>query len=164
MRHDSALRILRLAARALALVSITVSVLPAAAEPIVWNQRAVSAIAARLAKTVMDVHCEVKKDPSAPLGSPTRRAQYQAREDLKLLVTVARRLSSQLAAGEDRDATLPTYTRLQTIRRDAEEAGRRAHILAPGDLERVASAQQMLEELAPYYEDEPAGPASAPAP
>jgi hypothetical protein len=148
-------------AGAAALCSILVFAVPAVAETIVWNQRAVTAIAAKLAKSVMDVHCEVKKDPSAQLGSPTRRAQYQAREDLKLLVNVSKRLAAQLAAGEDRDATLPTFTRLQMIRRDAEETGRKAHILAP-DLEKVASAQALLDQLAPYYEDgPPAGASSA---
>jgi hypothetical protein len=148
-------------AGAAALCSILLFAFAALAEPVSWNQQAVTAIAAELEKTVMDVHCEVKKDPSARLGSPTRRAQYQAREDLKLLVSVSRRLASQLAAGEDKEATLPIYARLRMIQRDAEEAGRKAHILAP-DLEKVASARSLLDQLGPYYEDGP--PAAPPSP
>lgn len=153
----------RPAAGAAALLSILVFASLALAEPVAWNQQVVTAIAAKLAKSVMDVHCEVKKDPSARLGDPTRRAQFQAREDLKLLVNVSRRLASQLAAGEDKDATLPTYTRLQMIRRDAEETGRKAHIVAP-DLEKVSSAQALLDQLAPFYEDGPPAAASSATP
>lgn len=150
-------------AGAAALCSILVLAFAAVAEPVAWNQQAVTAIAANLAKSVMDVHCEVKKDPSAGLGSPTRRAQYQAREDLKFLVSVSRRLASQLAAGEDKDATLPTFSRLQMIRRDAEEAGRKAHI-PPPELEKVASARALLDQLAPYYEDDPPAASQPPTP
>jgi len=129
-----------------------------------WDQKEVTAVAAKLAKALKDLHLTVKQSPEAQLGSTQRRAQYQAREDLKLLVTVSQRLASQLQAGDDKDATLPTYKRLQLIRREAEEHGRKANIPAPS-LEKVVSARAQLDQLEPFYEDAaPADAAAAPAP
>ena len=88
-----------------------------------------------------------------------------------MLVSTSQRLTSQLKAGEDLDATLPTYRRLQMLRRDAERAGRMANIPAP-TLERVVSARALLDELTPFYGQaaaeeeaaEQAAPETAPAP
>jgi hypothetical protein len=81
-------------------------------------------------------------------------------------VSLSRRLASQLEAGEDMDATLPTYRRLQMIRRDAERDARRADIPAP-TLERIVNAQTLIDQLAAYFGSEPDATeleAEAPAP
>jgi hypothetical protein len=147
----------------LAGLAVLVSTLatPALAEPREWDQKAVTALAVQLEKSLKDLSVTVRKAPSEPLGSPKRRAQYQAREDLKFLVSVSKRLAAQLQAGDDRDATLPTYRRLQTIRRDTAESARKANIAAP-TLERVVSSRAILEQLEPYYE-ESGTPTNAPA-
>jgi len=120
----------------------------------------VTHIAVKLAQSMKDLHLTVKKSPDQPRGSPGRRAQYNARETLKLLVTVSQRLASQLKAGEDKDATLPTYDRMEMLRRDAEGAGRKARIPSP-TLDKVVGTRALLDQLAPYYED---APAAAPTP
>ena len=74
-----------------------------------------------------------------------------------------REMASQLKAGEDKDATLPTFKRLGSIRRDAEEDGRKANMQAPA-LEKVVSAQALMDQLAPYYEDAPAAAAPSRSP
>ena len=155
-------RISRLATFAGLALSLT-ALAPNALAETAWDQKAVTGIATQLATSVKDLNLTVKKIPNAQTGSPQRRAQYSARESLKLLVTVSQRLASQLKAGEDKDATLPTFKRLALIRRDAEEDGRKANMQAP-TLEKVVSAQALMDQLAPYYEDAPAAAAPSPSP
>jgi hypothetical protein len=155
-------RISRLATFAGLALSLT-ALAPNALAETAWDQKAVTGIATKVAKSVKDLHLTVKKNPDAQVGSPQRRAQYSARESVKLLVTVSQRLASQLQAGEDQDATLPTYKRLQLIRRDAEEDGRKGNIPAP-TLEKVVAMQALMDQLAPYYEDASAAAAPSPSP
>ncbi len=115
-----------------------------------WDQKAVTAIAVKLERALRDLSITVRRNPQATAGSPLRRVQFQARENLRLLVSSSQRLSSQLRAGEDLDATLPTFRRLQMLQRDAERSARRANILAP-TLDRIVSAQALIEELVPFY-------------
>lgn len=126
----------------------------ALAEPLAWDQKAVTKIAVTLADALRDLNHTVRHNPQQRLGSSQRRAQYRARESLRLLVSISRRLASQLQAGEDMDATLPTYRRLQMIRRDAERDARRADIPAP-TLERIVNAQALIDQLAAYFGSEP---------
>ena len=155
-------RISRLATFAGLALSLT-ALAPNALAETAWDQKAVTGIATKLATSVKDLNLTVKKNPDAQAGSPQRRAQYNARESVKLLVTISQRLASQLKAGEDQDATLPTYKRLQLIRRDAEEDGRKGNIPAP-TLEKVVAMQTLLDQLAPYYEDAPAAAAPSRSP
>ena len=115
-----------------------------------WDQKAVTAIAVKLDRTLRNLKFTVRRNPQATLGSPLRRAQFQARESLSLLVSASRRLSTQLQAGDDLDATLPTFRRLQMLRRDAERAGRRANMPA-ATLNQVVNAQALIEQLVPFY-------------
>jgi len=124
--------------------------------PAAWDQKAVAALATKLATALKDLHVTVKKNPDKPAGSPGRRAQYQAREDVKLLVGTSQRLASQLHSGEDLDATLPTWKRLQSTLRDAQENGKRGQIPAP-TLEKVVSVQALMDQIAPYYAEAMAG-------
>ncbi len=120
------------------------------AQAAAWDQKAVTAIATKLEAALRDLQITVRQNPQTQLGSSQRRAQFTARESLRLLVSTSQRLASQLRAGEDLDATLPTYRRLQMLRRDAERAARRADIQAP-TIERIASAQALIDQLMPFY-------------
>jgi len=154
----------RLAAVASLALGVFVVASSALAQTKAWDQKAVTAIATKLAATLHDLRVNVRRNPQMTKGSPARQAQFTARESLRLLVITSQRLSSQLQAGEDRDATLPTYRRLQMLRRDAEQDARRANIPAP-TLDKIASAQTLLDQLAPYFEETPAAaPAAQPAP
>jgi len=115
-----------------------------------WDQKAVTAIAVKLERSLRDLRVTVRRNPQATKGSPLRRAQFQARESLQLLVRSSQRLSSQLREGEDLDATLPTYRRLQMLRRDAERFGRRANIPTP-TVEQIVAAQALIDQLTPFY-------------
>jgi hypothetical protein len=153
-------------------LSLFVFASSAFAQPAAWDQKAVTAIAVKLEQSLRDLDRAVRRNPTAQVGSPLRRAQFQARESLRLLMITSRRLATQLRAGEDLDATLPTFRRLKMLRRDAERAGRRANIPGP-TLERIVSAQALIDQLMPFYgqaeaEEEAAeqaapGPEAAPA-
>lgn len=144
------------------LVSLLAVAAPGALAETAWDQKAVTDLATKMAKSVKDLNLTVKKNPEAQAGSPQRRAQFNARESLRLMVNVSQRLASQLQAGEDKDATLGTFKRFQSLRRDAEDEGRKGNIPAP-TLEKLVSAQALMDQLAPYYEDAPAAAAPAPA-
>ncbi|CAG1004526.1 hypothetical protein MYXO_03293 [Myxococcaceae bacterium] len=143
-------RVFRLATAAGFAISLVLLAGAARAQTTPWDQKAVTAIAVKLEKALGDLNVTVRRQPQATVGTPQRRAQFQARESLRLLVNTSQRLTSQLEAGEDLDATLPTYRRLQMLRRDAERAGRRGQIPAP-TLERVVSVRGLLDELSPFY-------------
>jgi hypothetical protein len=115
-----------------------------------WDQKAVTTIAMKLERALRDLRFSVRRNPEATKGSHVRRAQFQARETLRLLVSASQRLSSQLQAGEDLDATLPTFRRLQMLRRDAERFGRRAN-MPTATLDQVVNAQALSDQLAAFY-------------
>lgn len=159
-------RVLRLATAAGFALSLAGVGSTAHAQATPWDQKAVTAIAVKLEQALRDLNVSVRQSPDAMAGSPQRRAQFQAREAVRQLVTTSQRLASQLNAGEDLDATLPTFRRLEMLRRDAERAGRRANIPAP-TLERVVSARALLDQLTPFYgqavaEEEAAEKAASP--
>lgn len=138
------------------------------AEAVAWDQKEVTRLAVELAKELRGLHVAVRRNPRVPPTTLQRRVLYQAREDVRFLVNVSQRLASQLQAGEDKDATLPTFRRLQMFRRDAEQSARSLDIQKP-ILERVENARALVDQLAPFYEDAPGAtrteaPAPAPAP
>jgi hypothetical protein len=157
----------RLAAIASLALGVFVVASSALAQTKAWDQKSVTAIAQKLASSLHDLRVNVRRNPQMTKGSPARQAQFTARESLRLLVITSQRLASQLQAGEDRDATLPTYRRLQMLRRDTEQDGRRANIPA-ATLDKIASAQALLDQLAPYFEEASAAatpePKAPPAP
>ncbi len=125
---------------------------PAFAEAAKWDQGRVTQLARQLAAATKDLRIEVQKNPDQPPG-PSRRAQYQAREDLRLLQYTTQQLASSLAKGEDRDATAPIFQRIQTLRRDAAENGRKG-MIPEATLAKIEKARELLDQVAPYYAEE----------
>jgi len=159
---------LGLARGAMVALSLCLVARGAFAEAVAWDQKEVTRLAVELAKELRGLHVAVRRNPRVPPTTLQRRVQYQAREDVRFLVNVSQRLASQLQAGEDKDATLPTFRRLQMFRRDAEQSARSLDIQKP-ILERVENARALVDQLAPFYEDAPGAtrteaPAPAPAP
>jgi len=159
---------LGLARGAMVALSLCLVARGAFAEAVAWDQKEVTRLAVELAKELRGLHVAVRRNPRVPPTTLQRRVLYQAREDVRFLVNVSQRLASQLQAGEDKDATLPTFRRLQMFRRDAEQSARSLDIQKP-ILERVENARALVDQLAPFYEDAPGAtrteaPAPAPAP
>lgn len=123
----------------------------AGAEVATWSQERVAALAGELYDDVKDLKLTVQKSPDQPIGG-ARRAQYEARDQLRVLQSLARHLKADLEDGAGRDETITTFGRIQTVRRDLEEVGRKANIL-DATLEKVMAVQDVLRRLAPYYEE-----------
>jgi hypothetical protein len=119
--------------------------------PAKWDQARVTDIALKLRDATKDLYVEALKSPDKPVGS-SRRAQYSAREDLRQINNMARRLASQLKAGKGRDETHGIYERLQMKRRDAEEEGRKIDI-GQSVLEKIGPVNDLLRQLSPYYDE-----------
>jgi len=149
MRHER----IRSAVACVGLVAgLALAASPALAEAAKWDQQRVTRLATQLAAAVKDLRVEVERNPDQPPGL-ARRAQYQAREDLRLLQYTTRQLASSLAKGEDRDATAPIFQRVETLRRDAEENGRKG-MIPEATLNKIAKAQDLLLQISPYYKEE----------
>jgi glutamine synthetase type III len=114
-----------------------------------WDQESVTKIADKLVVALKDLRVSVK-DADSLADTGARASKYRVRQDLRLLASAAKSLASGLRAGEGREATLPAYRRMQTLRRDVAENGKRGIILAD-TLAKVEAVRGLLEELAPYY-------------
>ena len=120
-----------------------------------WNQERVTALAKELRDDVKELKITVRKNPDAPIGG-ARRAQYEARDQLRVVQGLAGHLHNDLEDGAGRAETITTYKRIQTARRDLEELGRKA-ALRENTLEKVMAVQDVLRRLAPYYEEQTEG-------
>ena len=147
MRRVKRIGLAMAAAAALGLASTSAS-----AESATWDQEKVTAIAQELAIAVKDLRGIVRQNPDQ-IGAPQRRAQYAAREDLRLLQNTAQHLAQALEVGEGREETFPVYRRLQALRRDAEEDGRKA-MIQTSTMEKIAVAEEILARLGPYYAEQ----------
>ena len=124
----------------------------AKAEPAKWDQKRVTSIAEQLAAAVSQLYDNVMKIP-ANANTPQRKVRFQALDDLRTLKQVSGSLARNLKAGKSREETYPTYQRIQTIRRDLEEHGRKADVKMD-TLNSYAKVADLNRQLAPYYEEE----------
>ena len=135
----------------------------ASAQPAKWDQKRVTSIAQQLAVAVGQLYDNIVKLPSNA-NTPQRKVRFQALDDLRTLKQVSGSLARNLKAGKSREETYPTYQRIQTIRRDLEEHGRKADVKLD-TLNSFAKVADLNRQLGPYYEEEAkeAGGASAPS-
>ncbi len=82
-------------------------------------------------------------------------AMYQAKDTMEMLDRAADGLAEALKQGKGHDETLPRFKRIDTLRRDAEEDGRRADI-PESVFERIFEVGGAMIKLYPYYIDQPA--------
>jgi hypothetical protein len=140
----------------------------ARAESAKWDQKRVTSIAQQLAVAVGQLYDNVIKLPASP-NTPQRKVRYQAIDDLRTLKQVTGSFARNLQAGKDREETYPTYRRIQTIRRDLEEHGRKADVKLD-TLNAYAKVADLNRRLGPYYEEEAkevegaSAPSETPAP
>jgi hypothetical protein len=134
----------------------------AKAEAAKWDQKRVTSIAQQLAAAVGQLYDIVSKQP-ASANTPQRKVRYQALDDLRTLKQVSGSFARNLKDGKGREETYPTYQRIQTIRRDLEEHGRRADVKLD-TLNSYAKVADLNRQLGPYYEEEAKEVEGAPAP
>ncbi len=116
-----------------------------------WDQARVTKYATELAVATDDLRQALE---GVGIQNATQaNAYYQVRETVKNLDTAAEGLASALQSGDGYEKTLPRYKRLQSLRRDAADQGRRADI-PEAVFEKVFSVGNALFLLTPYYEEE----------
>jgi hypothetical protein len=116
-----------------------------------WDQAKVTDLAKQVAQATVELRAIVEKNPDKPPGA-ARKAQYSAREDLRLLVSATKRLAKRLAAGAGRDETEGLYQRAANLRSDAEAEARRADMLANTKTQ-AEKTLALLDQLGAYYRD-----------
>jgi hypothetical protein len=133
---------------------------PAYAQTQAWNQEVATSLAGELEKAVSGLRDVVRGSPN--LQNPgSRRKMYEIMDNLRLIEQSATSLHASLKGGAGMEETLPTYKRLQQIRRDTEVLAQRVDITAVTQ-PKLDEARGVLEKLEPYYPTEPDAPGAKP--
>jgi len=118
-------------------------------EPVKWDQARVTQYAVDLHKRIGEAVDALRKSPMK--DQPTQRTVwYDLREDLRLLDNTTEHLASELQKGAGLEETERTFERIESLRRDAEEVGRRSMIEAPV-MDALVSAGAVHNQMKPYY-------------
>jgi hypothetical protein len=121
-----------------------------AAELATWDQARVSAIAQKLAKATEKLYATFYKQPLPGMfgGGPD---PHQFKDTVRLMHSESLHFAGELEKGEGRDKTLPVFKRLKELNDDAQEYGREIFLANPS-LNRFSGVQDLLRQLAPYYD------------
>lgn len=121
----------------------------AAAQAKPWNQEVTTALAGELEAAVSGLREAVRQSPN--MQYPTqRRPLYQIIDNLRMIEQSATSLHASLKGGAGMEETLPTYQRIQQVRRDTEYLAQRVDITA-FTKPKLDKAKDILSKLEPYY-------------
>lgn len=117
----------------------------------VWDQSAVTTLAAHLAKTTRDLKNTLRREPgladAAEMGDRNAVRFWEAIDGLE---TAARQLARRTGDGQGRDETLPIAKKIRTLVRDAEQYA--AGLMMSSFVEeRLGPVEELLGRLEPYY-------------
>jgi len=110
-----------------------------------------------LEDAVSGLRDSVRQSPNWQIPTQ-RRKLYEIQDNLRQIEQAASSLHAALRGGAGMEETLPTYKRLQQIRRDTAVIAQRVDISAFTQ-PKLDKAKDLLEKIEPYYPKEPAGPA-----
>ncbi len=132
----------------------------AAAQAQPWNQEVTTALAGELEDAVSGLREAVRQSPN--MQYPTqRRRLYEIMDNLRLIEQSATSMHAALKGGAGMEETLPTYKRMQQVKRDTAVLAQHVDISAI-TRPKLDKAQGILDKLSGYYPTEPAGPAPKP--
>jgi len=121
----------------------------AVAQATPWNQEVATALSGELEDAVSGLREIVRASPN--INNPgQRRLMYQILDNLRLIEQSATSLHASLKSGAGMEETLPTYMRLQQIRRDTEVLAQRVDITAVTK-PKLDKANEILAKIEPYY-------------
>ena len=129
--------------------------------PAGWNHAQAIEVAQELSASIQDLRVTFRRQPT-DLKVGGRRARHAVIQDLRLLRDQTRHLARLLEEGKGHDETLPVFLRIQTIRRDAAENGRRAFLLED-TLAEIDRTRALLDELDGLYTDDWQYPSQTPS-
>lgn len=118
-------------------------------EPVKWDQARVTQYSVELTQAIADATQAVRQSPMQNMPAQ-RMVWYELKEDLRLLESSARHLQAELQAGNGLDETQATFERIDLLRRQAEEHGRRSEITAPV-MDALVKAGSLHNRMRPYY-------------
>lgn len=117
--------------------------------PVKWDQARVTQYAKELNAAVTDALKQVRKSPTQTAVSQ-RQVWYDMKESLRLLENSTGRLQTALQKGEGAEETRATFDRIELLRKDAEETGRKSMIPDPV-LAALVKAGAIHNQMRPYY-------------
>lgn len=123
---------------------------PCRAQGVAWDQAKVTALAGELADEVAALQVQFRREPPVHVASGQARARHRFRDSLRVLVTEARALASELQDGAGLEETAPIVRRAGVVIRDLREQGRRMSWKEPvvGHAKR---AEELIAQIAPFY-------------
>ena len=148
------LRLSRLSACVLLVLGLAFAPLPAAskADGVVWDQERVTELAVELAVTVRGLRNEVRRSIRGERGAAQASRRNRLLDHLRILQNETRFLAAELEAGQGFAETLPIAQRIDRTVDRAVIDGRRLFLTQPV-LERIDRANELMEELRPFYRD-----------
>lgn len=120
-----------------------------APEPVKWDQARVTQYAVELNAAIGKAVHSMRQSPVQ--NAPAQRTVwFEMKEDLRLLQNTASHLQNELQAGSDREETAAIFQRIESLRHDAEEIGRKSMLPAPV-MDALVEAGSIHNRMRPYY-------------
>ena len=138
---------------ALALTQVLCFAPLASAQTQKWDQAATTDAANKLEAAISGLRDILQASPQLQ-AIATRRYMYEIMDNLRQMEFLSQSLSSRLKKGEGLEETLPTYNKLQQIRRDTQVLAQKVDITAI-TRPKLDEAQTWLAKLEPYYPAQP---------
>jgi hypothetical protein len=123
--------------------------LHASAQTETWNQEKTAALAGELESAVSGLRDAVRKSPAWE-NPQQKRTLYRIADKLRLIESESASLHAQLVKGAGMDETLPTYERIQRLKRDAQVLAKKTDVSA-FTKPKLDRATEVLSQIAPYY-------------
>lgn len=118
-------------------------------EPVRWDQARVTQYAVELHEAIEDAEQQVRRNPTQ-VAAQQRQVWYDLKEDMRLLKNTSSHLKSELQNGASMEETRATFDRIDSLRRDAEEHGRKSMIPEPV-MDALVKAGAIHNQMRPYY-------------
>jgi hypothetical protein len=119
-----------------------------------WDQAKVTEIAEQLADAVNQVHRSVvRTSTGSQVGSGQASSALRLKDRVRIARNESRHLAKVLQDGKGKDETVNVWKRLMSTVRDAREIGRTMFLEAPTQ-QKIARANEILDQLTPFYETE----------
>jgi hypothetical protein len=120
-----------------------------AGQPVRWDQERVTKMSRDLAAAVHEARETVRRSPLQH-NIAQRTTYYELLETLRLAENTAEHLKTELEAGKGAEETRPIFDRVNSLRFEAEEIGRRALVEDPV-IDALVKAGSIHNQMKPYY-------------
>ncbi len=119
-----------------------------------WDQAKVTEIAEQLSDAVNKVHRSIVRTATgSTIGSGQASSALRLKDRVRVARNDSRHLAKRLQDGRGKDETVHAWKRLMSTVRDARTIGRSMFLEAPTQ-EKIAKANEILDQLTPFYETE----------